>query len=126
MRKVYLSILAIVASLGMGACFNNYDDFDFVGTVIDVEVCTQMPDIGLAIQLDAPDSIGGTYYATDGKYYNNTVVVYRPDRIAPVFTKLSGRIALDPNYSKSMCNYHWRETTGDVPEAIFTKMVIED
>lgn len=126
MRKVCFVFIALLTSIGMGSCINNYDDFDFVGTVIDVEMCTQMPDIGLAIQLDSPDSVGGRYYATDGKYYNNTVVVYRPDRIAPVSTRLSGRIALDPNYSKSMCNYHWRESTGDVPEAIFTKMVIED
>lgn len=109
----------------LAAC-NNYDDFAFSGTVIDHELCTSLMDMGYAVQLDDPDSVGGDYLASDNKVYHNVVVCYQPDQIVKLNERISGRIYLDPNHSKAYCNYNYRNSTGEVPEARFTQLKIEE
>ena len=122
-RNIILSSLLLCIAALTG-CVNNYDDFEIAGKVIDNEYCTSIQDMGYAVQLTSPDSVGGDYKASDNKVYKNVVVVYGADQIIKTNKNISGRIYLDPRHSESECNYHFREQTGDVPEACFTKLKI--
>ena len=54
-----ITCLAAISTI-FASC-QNYDDFEFTGTVIDYEECTVIPDLGYAIALTTPDSIGAHY-----------------------------------------------------------------
>ena len=110
-------ILAVVALLA--AC-KNHDDFKFTGTVVDYEECNGISEMGYAIDLSSPDTIGGTYTTRSSKTYDNVVVVYGSDRILKENAKISGRMYIDNNYSRTTCSRHY--TDRDVPEAVFTKI----
>ena len=114
-------IIILASVLFLAAC-NNYDDFDFTGTVVDYEECMGS-NFGYAVSLTSPDTIGGDYHARDGETYNNVVVIYGADRILKANANISGRIYLDPNFSKTECSIHY--TDNDVPEAVFTKLKVE-
>ncbi|MBQ1409134.1 MAG: hypothetical protein IIY87_05195 [Bacteroidales bacterium] len=118
--RIYVIILAVVA---MFAGCKEYDDFDFAGTVVDYEECNGISEMGYAIELSSPDTLGGDYTTHSGKEYHNVVVVYGSDRLLKENSKVSGRIYIDNDYSRSTCNYHY--TDRDVPEAVFTKLKVE-
>lgn len=114
-----ITCLAAISTI-FASC-QNYDDFEFTGTVIDYEECTVIPDLGYAIALTTPDSIGAHYTTRTMAEYDNVVVVYGADRLLSENDKVSGRIYLDPNYSKSECYFHIQR---DAPEAHFTKLKV--
>ncbi len=120
MKKTLL--LSLLSLLTFVAC-EHHDDFDFTGTVVDYEVCNSIYDVGYAVALTSPDSIGGSYTTSDQKVFENVVVIYGSDRMLHGDDHISGRIYLDPNYSKTGCNY--RYTDNDVPEAVFTKLKVD-
>lgn len=121
MRKNLLLLLALLAMLA--SCKPNVDDFAFEGTAIDFEMCTGTQDVGYAIQITSPDSLlGGTYLASDGKQYQNVVVLFCADRIIRNGAQVEGRMFFDNNYSSAYCNYHYRSSRGDVPEGRFSKI----
>ncbi len=97
----------------------HHDDFDFTGVVVDYEFCQGAFEMGYAVSLMSPDTIGGDYITQEGKNCKNVVVVYGADRILHPNDSIKGSIYLDPNYSKTTCNYHYDR---DVPEAVFTKL----
>lgn len=111
--------IALTCLMALASCVH-HDDFDFAGIVVDYELCNGMSEIGYAIDLSSPDSIGGTYTTRTQETYGNVVVVYGADRMLHEDDKVSGRIYLDPHHSKTECNYHY--TDRDVPEAVFTKL----
>lgn len=115
-------IITLLSSVLLLAACNSYDDFDFTGTVVDYEECMGSS-IGYAVSLTSPDTIGGNYNARDGETYGNVVVIYGADRILKANSSISGRIYLDPNFSKTECSIHY--TDNDVPEAVFTKLKVE-
>ena len=115
-------MIFLTAVLMLTACVD-HDDFDFTGTVVDYELCNSISDVGYAINLSSPDTIGGTYTTRERVEYSNVVVVYGSDRIMHSGDKVSGRIYLDPNYSKTTCKYSYDDR--DVPEAVFTKLKVE-
>lgn len=115
MKKILLLAgLALMAS----SCVD-HDDFAFSGTVVDYEECTSMFDFGYAIALTSPDSIGSDYVTRTGETYKNVVVAYGADRILKEDEQLSGRMYLDPNYSRTECNYHYDR---EAPDARFTEL----
>ena len=83
------------------ASCKNYDDFEFTGTVVDYEMCNGLSDLGYAINLESPDTIGGTYKTRDSVIYNNVIIVYGADRLLKSQSHISGRIYMDHNYSKT-------------------------
>jgi hypothetical protein len=113
--------LLFSAILLLAGC-KNYDDFEFTGTVVDFEECTGSS-FGYAVNLTSPDTIGGDYTTHDCDMYQNVVVIYGADRLLKEGANISGRIYLDPNYSRTECT--WRYTDRDVPEAVFTKLKVE-
>ena len=113
-------IIIALASLLYVGC-NNYEDLEFTGIVVDYQECTGITDLGYAIKLSAPDTIGGEYMTRDTVLYNNVVVVFGADRFLHKGDNVSGRIYLDPNYSKTECYYHYNQ---NVPEARFTKLKV--
>jgi hypothetical protein len=114
-------ILIITTALFFAAC-NNYDDFEFTGKVIDYEQCDGAS-LGYAVTLTSPDTLGGEYHTHSGNIYNNVIVIYGADRLLKENDNISGRIYLDPNYSKSECTWHY--TDWEVPEAVFTKLKVD-
>ncbi len=115
MRKIILfATLALLAT----SCVD-HDDFAFSGTVVDYEECTSMFDFGYAIALSSPDSIGTDYVARSGKTYKNVVVAYGADRILKEEEQVSGRMFIDPNYSRAECNFHYDR---EAPDARFTAL----
>lgn len=108
-----------LAALLFAAC-GDYDDFAFTGTVVDYEMCNGLSEMGYAVALSAPDSIGAAYTNRDGETSANTVVIYGSDRLLYKDDQITGRIYIDNNYSKSTCSYHY--TDRDVPEAVFTEL----
>lgn len=111
----------LAAILLLAAC-SNHDDFEFTGTVVDYEQCDGSS-FGYAVSLTSPDTIGGDYQSTDGNIYHNVLVIYGADRLLKANSTISGRIYLDPNYSRTECSFHY--TDRDVPEAVFTKLKVE-
>ena len=114
--------LIVIAAVLLFAACNDYDDFDFTGTVIDYEECSGSS-LGYAVSLTSPDSIGGDYRTRYGETFSNVVVIYGSDRMLQEDAKISGRIYLDPNFSKTECSISY--TDNDVPEAVFTKLKVE-
>ena len=114
--------IVFISAIMLFAACNNYEDFDFTGKVIDYEECTGSS-FGYAVTLTSPDTIGGDYHTRDGKDYQNVVVIYGADRILKANSNISGRIYLDPNFSKTECTWHY--TDRNVPEAVFTKLKVE-
>lgn len=115
MKKwVLISLLAV----SLGACID-HDDFDIVGTVVDYEPCQSAYEVGYAINLRSPDTVGGRYLTQEGKCYDHVVVVYGADRLLHPGDSISGRIYLDPKFSKTQCMYHFER---EAPEAVFTKL----
>lgn len=118
-------LMLTAALLLLVACQTKHDDeFEFEGKVIDYEICSGYSDVGYAVQLSRPDSVGGNYYASDSVTHPNVVVVYRADRLLRHGQEIKGKIYFNPNYSDAECNYHYRQTTGDVPEACFSKLEV--
>lgn len=116
MKKIALLSIAL---LFFASC-KEYEDFEFAGTIVDYEMCNGISDLGYAVALTSPDTIGGDYTTREQKEYQNVVVIYGSDRMLHEGDKISGRIYLDPNYSRTECT--WRYTDRDVPEAVFTKL----
>ncbi|MDY5968721.1 MAG: hypothetical protein SPJ13_01720, partial [Bacteroidales bacterium] len=117
------NILPLLAALLLVSC-NSKDEIDFAGTVVDYELCNSTSDLGYAVQLSAPDTLGGTYLTSDNIRYGNVIVIYGSDRMLGEGYKISGSIILDKNYSEAYCRYHYRTTRGDVPEARFSKLKV--
>ena len=115
-------IIAAAALLLLAAC-SNYEDFEFTGKVVYYEICNGISDLGYAVTLSAPDSIGGEYTTRERGTYQNVVVIYGADRLLKANSNISGRIYLDPNFSKAECSIHY--TDRDVPEAVFTKLKVD-
>lgn len=111
-------LLIPVFLLAFGACID-HDDFDIVGKVVDYEPCQSAYEVGYAVSLSSPDTIGKRYQTQGGKWYDNVVMVYGADRLLHPGDSISGRIYLDPNFSKTECMYHFDR---DVPEAVFTRI----
>ncbi len=112
----------VLLTLGLFVSCVDHDDFDFTGTVVDYELCNGVSEMGYAIALSSPDSIGGNYVTRENEQYSNVVVVFGSDRMLKSKSKVSGRIYLDPYHSKSECSYHY--TDNNVPEAVFTKLKV--
>lgn len=122
--KHILPTLALVALLFVSC--KDYDDFDFSGQVIDVELCTNIQDVGYAVELASPSDLGGDYLADDSLVHHNVVVIYGADRRLKSNQHISGKIYLDNNYSKATCSYHYSGRRVDgVQEACFTKLEVE-
>lgn len=116
-------LLAVIITIFAASCVK-HDDFEITGTVVDYEECNGLYEMGYAIELSSPDSIGGEYTTHDGEKYNNVVVVFGADVVLKHNSRISGRIYIDNNYSASTCIRHY--TDRDVPEAVFTKLTVED
>ena len=122
MKRILLPFLALAL---LTSC-KDYDDFDFSGKVIDVELCTNIQDVGYAIELASPSDLGGDYLADDTIVHHNVVVVYGSDRRLKSNQHVSGKIYLDNNYSKATCSYHYSgRRVKDVQEACFTKLKVD-
>ena len=113
-------ILALALSCCLAAACTDYDDFEFTGTVVDCESCIGLTEFGYVVSLSAPDTIGGSYLTTSGVTTTNTIFIYGADRLLKEGNRITGRIYLDPNYSKATCHYHYPDR--DLPEAVFTKL----
>lgn len=121
MKKIFLAISVIAI---LAACKEKHDDFDFTGTVVDYEECNGIMEMGYAVALTSPSSTGGSYTTRENKTFDNVVVIYGSDQMLKANSKISGSIYIDNNYSKTTCNRHY--TDRDVPEAVFTKLKVED
>ncbi len=115
MKKILLSL----ALMALATRCVHHDDFDIVGVVVDYEPCQSAYEVGYAISLRSPDTIGGRYMTQQGEWKENVVVVYGADRLLHPNDSIKGSIYLDPGFSKATCIYHFDR---DVPEAVFTKL----
>lgn len=121
MRKPLLSLPLIFCTI-VSCTPRHEDEFEFAGVVVDYELCTSIQDLGYAVQITSPDTIGGTYLTQHGQHIDHVVVIYNSDRMLHENDSIEGRIFFDLNHSKANCNYHYRETSGDVPEACFSQV----
>lgn len=121
MRIVRKLLWIVPAMLLLTSC-NDYDDFGFVGNTVDIEFCTGPMDLGYAIQLVSPDTLGGRYTCDDGTVYDHVVVVYASSKALKKGQHVEGRMYIDNNFSTAYCNYNYRNARGDVPEGVFTQI----
>ena len=77
------------------------------------------PDHGYVIDLDTPADIGGEYYDDYGNLHHNCVILYRTHNRFYDGDAVSGRMYLDPDYSKAICAYHAHL---DIPEGVCEKL----
>lgn len=107
-------------------CCKRPDSFAFSGKVVDLEFCTSGGDVGYAIQLASPDTLGGYYINSKGEQYDNVVVAWESPRPIHIDDTVSGRMYINDKYSKAYCNFYsyYRESRGDVTECCFTDVEI--
>ena len=65
-------------------------------------MCNGISELGYAVALSAPDSIGAAYTNRDGETSANTVVIYGSDRLLYKDDQITGRIYIDNNYMKEL------------------------
>lgn len=121
-RYAYSSIL--LAVLLLSGC-HKQPEIDFAGTVIGIRQCSgSYPDMsaGYIVQLDYPDSIGGTI-STDEGTMKNLIVLYEPNRIIQVDNHIHGTFYRDDKYSKANCSL--RYTDYELPEGVFIDVKTE-
>ena len=124
MKRLILLLLPLLA--GFASC-TDIDDFAISGTVVAIEECSNFYDQGAAIQIDdSVGNIGADYRFSNDIVYHNVVVVYNADKVLPVGARISGRIYWDDRHSDAYCYWHYRNETGEVPEACFSELNIED
>lgn len=117
--------LILCGSICLSSCKKHVDDFDFTGTVIGVRDCSSMSmsiselDWGYIVEVSSPEGIGAEYYDNDGKKHTNVVILYGTKTRLSDQEKLSGRMYMDENYSRSYCNYHYSD---GVPEAVCSEL----
>ena len=98
----------------LSGCKKKVEDFAFSGVAIDRVECTMMTqsiseqDWGFVIELTTPSDIGGDYYDAQSNVHHNCVLLYRTRYNFVENDKVSGRMYLDDEYSKSYCAYHSR------------------
>jgi hypothetical protein len=118
------SLLVIAAIMALVSC-QKHPEIDFAGKVIDVRQCTSAfmdNNIGYVVQLDYPDSIGGTI-ETDAGSASGIIVLYEPNRLIYVDDHIRGSFYLDDKYSRANCSLHY--TDFDLPEGVFTKVSVD-
>ena len=71
---LFISVMTLLCS-----CNSGIDEFKFKGYVVGAEMCTSSQ-IGYAIAIVTPDSIGATFNTSVGKY-ENVVMAYKASRI---------------------------------------------
>lgn len=119
MKRIPLLLTALTL---LFSCCKHPDDFAFNGKVVDLEFCTTGGDVGYAIQLASPDTLGGSYVNSKGVRYDNVVVAWESPRPIHIDDTVSGRMYINDKYSKAYCNFYeyYRGSRGDVIECCFT------
>lgn len=123
-RYAFFKLTLLALLLTLTAC-KKHPEIDFAGTVIDIRHCTSSyldNNVGYMVQLDYPDSIGGTI-STDEGTATGLIVLYEPDRIVRVDDHIHGSFYLDNKYSKANCALHY--TDYELPEGVFTELHVD-
>ncbi|MBQ9588404.1 MAG: hypothetical protein IJR26_11210 [Bacteroidales bacterium] len=125
MQKLFLILSA--AALLASACNKHEDEFEFSGTVVFYEYCSQeygFDTYGYLVELTSPSDIGGDYVVNgESLGYTNAVMAYGSNRLLKEGSKISGKMYLDPHYSKTTCNI---DLNRECKEAVFTKVKVND
>ncbi len=119
-KLLLTAIMAILAA----SCVK-HPEIEFAGTVIDVRQCTGSyldNNMGYVVQLEYPDSIGGTITTDDGTA-DGIIVLYEPDRVIRIDNHIHGSFYLDDKYSRANCSLHY--TDFDLPEGVFIKVSVD-
>lgn len=127
MKKTIIGLLVALLCGGicLTSCKKNVDDFDFTGVVIGVRDCSSMSmsiselDWGYEVEITSPEGVGVEYFDQEGVKHKNVVVLYGTKTRLSDKDKLSGRMYMDENYSRSYCNIHFSD---NVPEAVCSEL----
>ena len=119
--KSFRTISCILLLRLFASCID-HDDFEFTGTVVGYQPCESLYNFGYAIALTSPDTIGSQYLSEEGITYENVILVFGADRMLHPNDNVSGKIYLDPYFSKSQCNYRNMQ---ELPEAVFTELNVD-
>lgn len=128
MKKRFIFVVVIAMISTMLVSCRDYDDFEFSGQMVGYRFCSSMnsfQDLGYIVRIDSPDSIGGTLVGSDGETMDNVLVIYQSDRLLKDGQHIHGKIYLDSKFSKVNCNFHSTGPDKDLPEAVFTKLVVD-
>lgn len=118
------ALLSIIMCAALASC-QKHPEIEFAGTVIDIRYCTASyfdNNVGYIVQLEYPDSIGGTI-STDEGTATGLIVLYEPDRVVHVDNHIHGTFYLDDKYSRANCSLHYSDL--DLPEGVFTKVSVD-
>lgn len=111
--------------LSLSGCKEHEGTFSFSGTACGYVECTMATqsiseqDHGYVVALDTPENTGGDYTDDDGILHHNCVILYRTHTRFYEGDKISGRMYIDPDYSKAICAYHYHL---DIPEGVCEKL----
>ena len=126
MKLSAFSKLLFTATVAFAAAScQKHPEIDFAGTVINIRQCTGSfldNNVGYIVQLDYPDSIGGTLTTNEGTA-SGLIVLYDPNRVIHVDEHIHGSFYLDDKYSRSNCSVHYSEI--DLPEGVFTRVNVD-
>ena len=117
-------MIAVAVLVAMTAC-QKHPEIDFAGKVIDIRQCTGSyldNNVGYVVQLEYPDSIGGTI-STEAGTATGLIVLYEPDRVIRVDDRIHGSFYLDDKYSRANCSLHY--TDYELPEGVFTRVNVD-
>lgn len=118
------TMLALAFAATLVSC-HKHPEIDFAGRVIDIRQCTGSyldNNVGYIVQLEYPDSIGGTISTEDGMA-TGLIVLYEPDRVIRVDDHIHGSFYLDDKYSRANCSLHY--TDFELPEGVFTRVNVD-
>lgn len=117
-------LLATAIATSVASC-QKHPEIDFAGTVINIRQCTGSfldNNVGYIVQLDYPDSIGGTLGSGEDAT-SNLIVLYEPNRVIHVDEHIHGSFYLDDKYSRANCSLHYSDI--DLPEGVFTNVSVD-
>ena len=130
MKKIIYIAIASVVAMAFTAC-NNYDDFDFTGTVVGFDYCeSSTQDFAYLVALDSPENTGVTAMMENGAVFDNVVIAYQSPRLLKNNMKITGTIYINNNYNKAHCAWHPTFLSPDsteritLPQVVFTSLKV--
>ena len=123
-RLLRCAVLPFLALLCLVSC-HRADEIDFSGKVIEARHCSlsyMEPSAAYLVQLDKPDSFGGTYIDSLGTHHNVVALYEAPCRIY-CGDHIEGTFYLEENASRLYCSIHWTDL--DLPSGVFTSVKVD-
>ena len=125
MKTLKTTVLSLLGILMLAGC-SKYDEVEFAGVVVNVQVCSldmARPSAGYLVQLTTPDS-AGLDLTFEGMQYDNAMLLFGPDRVLKVDDRIHGTFYFDKDASRQHCQFNFLNDLG-IPQGVFLEVAVD-